>query len=258
MLLVPPNVTKPRPGAFRPWIWHWSWKPHPAWMPDGPAKNPDKYTPDWVVPLWNKKDRFEEIHLKEYTSRCLKDDLQWCICIRCQFQVFTHHKGSDSNLDLVPVFPDRLLDSFVQYIFFLCSSYQQVLLCFIVRTSQWKDFIPPLSHSERNLPFAPVLLNYKLTEAFSGMFVIFISKLKLYIFSVLILMFHRPTDQCIECLPIVWETGVQSNVESYQILKTWYLMLPCLTLSIIRYGSRVKCSNPGNRGVPSPTPRCSS
>ena len=29
-------------------------------------------------------------------------------------------------------------------------------------------------------------------------------------------------------------------VESYQRLKKWYLMPPWLTLSIIRYGSRVK------------------
>ena len=36
------------------------------------------------------------------------------------------------------------------------------------------------------------------------------------------------------------ETWVQSQVESYQRLKKWYLMPPCLTLSIIRYGSRVK------------------
>ena len=35
-------------------------------------------------------------------------------------------------------------------------------------------------------------------------------------------------------LPMVWETGVQSQFESFQRLKKWYLMLPCLTLSIIR------------------------
>ena len=35
-------------------------------------------------------------------------------------------------------------------------------------------------------------------------------------------------------------------------------MSPCLTLSIIRYGSRVKWSNPGKGVVPSPTPWCSS
>ena len=39
------------------------------------------------------------------------------------------------------------------------------------------------------------------------------------------------------------ETGVQPLVESYQRLKKWYLMSPCLTLSIIRYGSRVKWNN---------------
>ena len=40
--------------------------------------------------------------------------------------------------------------------------------------------------------------------------------------------------------------------------KKWYLMPPCSTLSIIRYGSRVKWSNPGKGVVPSPTPWCSS
>ena len=53
------------------------------------------------------------------------------------------------------------------------------------------------------------------------------------------------------------EIWVQSPVESYQRLKKWYLMPPCLTLSIIRYGSRVKWSNPGKGVAPSPTPRCS-
>ena len=32
---------------------------------------------------------------------------------------------------------------------------------------------------------------------------------------------------------------VQSQVESYQRLKKWYLIPPCLTLSIIRYVSRI-------------------
>ena len=35
-------------------------------------------------------------------------------------------------------------------------------------------------------------------------------------------------------------------------------MPPCLTLSIIRYGSRVKWRNPGKGVEPSPTPWCSS
>ena len=41
-------------------------------------------------------------------------------------------------------------------------------------------------------------------------------------------------------------------------LRIWYLLPHCLTLSIIRYGSRVKWSNPGKGVVPSRTPRCSS
>ena len=53
-------------------------------------------------------------------------------------------------------------------------------------------------------------------------------------------------------------TGVQSQVESYQRLKKWYLMPPCLALNTIRWWSRVKWSNPGNGVAPSPTPRCSS
>ena len=60
------------------------------------------------------------------------------------------------------------------------------------------------------------------------------------------------------CLPMAWETSVQSQIKSFQRLKKWYLMLPCLTLSIIRYESRVKWSNPGNGIVLSPTPWCSS
>ena len=57
---------------------------------------------------------------------------------------------------------------------------------------------------------------------------------------------------------MVWETGVQFQVMSYQRLKKWYLMLPCLALWTIRWGSKVKWSNPGDGVAPSSTPRCSS
>ena len=40
--------------------------------------------------------------------------------------------------------------------------------------------------------------------------------------------------------------------------KKWFLIPPCLTLSMIRYISRVKWSNPGKGVAPSPTLRCSS
>ena len=40
--------------------------------------------------------------------------------------------------------------------------------------------------------------------------------------------------------PKVRETGVQSQVNSYQRLNEWYLMPPRLTISIVRYESRVK------------------
>ena len=58
--------------------------------------------------------------------------------------------------------------------------------------------------------------------------------------------------------PMVQETGVQSQVASYQRLLKWFLIPPCLTLSNIRYVSRVKWSNPGKGVAPFPTPRCSS
>ena len=47
----------------------------------------------------------------------------------------------------------------------------------------------------------------------------------------------------------------RSPIPGRVIQKTqkWYLIPPCLTLSIIRYGSRVKWSNPGKGIAPSPT-----
>ena len=54
--------------------------------------------------------------------------------------------------------------------------------------------------------------------------------------------------------------GDRGSIPGRVIPKTqkWYLMPPCLTLSIIRHGSRVKWSNPGKRIMPSTTPRCGS
>ena len=39
--------------------------------------------------------------------------------------------------------------------------------------------------------------------------------------------------------------GDQGSISGQVILKKWYLMPPCLTLSIIRYVLRVKWSNLG-------------
>ena len=68
---------------------------------------------------------------------------------------------------------------------------------------------------------------------------------------------YRTLAKRLECSLMARETWVQSQVESYQRLKKWYLMPPCLTLSILRYGSRVKWSNPGKGVAPFPTPWCS-
>ena len=53
---------------------------------------------------------------------------------------------------------------------------------------------------------------------------------------------------------MVRETRVQSQVTSYQRLWKCNLIPPYLTLSNIRYVSRVKWINPGKGEVPSPTP----
>ena len=62
----------------------------------------------------------------------------------------------------------------------------------------------------------------------------------------------------VECSPMARETGVQSNVGSYQRLKNLYLIPLVLTLSIIRYRSRLKWSNTGKGVGPFPTSRCNS
>ena len=51
---------------------------------------------------------------------------------------------------------------------------------------------------------------------------------------------------------------VQSQVESYQRLKNYLLVLPCLTLSVISYGLRIKWTSPWKEAASFPTPWCSS
>ena len=54
-------------------------------------------------------------------------------------------------------------------------------------------------------------------------------------------------------LTYIWHPDIGLAVRVFAN-RQWYLMPPCLTLSIIRYGSRVKWSNPGKGVAPSPTP----
>ena len=54
----------------------------------------------------------------------------------------------------------------------------------------------------------------------------------------------------LEFSPKARETLVQSQIDSFQILKKWYLMFPCLTLSIIRYGSTVRGAIQGKEQHP--------
>ena len=50
----------------------------------------------------------------------------------------------------------------------------------------------------------------------------------------------------------------QGSIPGHVIPKTLKMVRPCLTLSNIRYESKVKWSNPGKGVAPSPTHRCSS
>ena len=52
--------------------------------------------------------------------------------------------------------------------------------------------------------------------------------------------------------------GFNPRTSHIKDLKKWYLMPPRLTLSIIRYGSWIRWSNPGKGVAPFPIPWCSS
>ena len=49
---------------------------------------------------------------------------------------------------------------------------------------------------------------------------------------------------------MIREIGVQSQVESYQKHKRWYLMLPCLTFNIIWYETSVSGAIRGKEWCP--------
>ena len=83
------------------------------------------------------------------------------------------------------------------------------------------------------------------------------------------LICHKTQPNCminfclLKCINIVSRVfangpGDQGSIPGCVILKKWYLILPCLTLSNMRYVSRVKWSNPGKGVTPSPTSQCSS
>ena len=49
---------------------------------------------------------------------------------------------------------------------------------------------------------------------------------------------------------MAWEIGFQSQIESYQRLRKWYLIPPCLIVSIIKCISRVKWCDLGKEVAP--------
>ena len=79
-------------------------------------------------------------------------------------------------------------------------------------------------------------------------------KSDIYIYIYIYIYITSPLLLWVEHSSIARETRVQSLVELTKGSKKWYLMPPCLTLSIKRYGSNIKRSNPGKGVMPSPTP----
>ena len=51
---------------------------------------------------------------------------------------------------------------------------------------------------------------------------------------------NKKLTEWVECSLMAQDTGVQSQVESYQRLRKRLLMPPCLTFSILRYKSNSK------------------
>ena len=62
----------------------------------------------------------------------------------------------------------------------------------------------------------------------------------------------------LKALPIVRETGVQSQVESYQRLKKMVLDAALLNTQHFKVWIKGKEEHPGNGVAPSPTSRCNS
>ena len=69
---------------------------------------------------------------------------------------------------------------------------------------------------------------------------------------------YRTLAWWLQCSIMARETWVQSQNESYQRLTKFYLIHTCLTLSIIKYESRVNWINPGKRVAFFSTPWLSS
>ena len=69
-------------------------------------------------------------------------------------------------------------------------------------------------------------------------FLFFIERLKVYFPKRNNYTHNGPNNWWVDYSLILQETGVQSQAKSYQRLKKWHLMSPCLTLSIIRYRSK--------------------
>ena len=93
-----------------------------------------------------------------------------------------------------------------------------------------------------------IILSNVLKQLF--FFFIFLSPTVIYIY----IYIYIERERVLKCTPMAPQTWIESQVESYQRLKLWYLMPPGLTFSIVRYGSRIKWSNPGKGVTPSPTP----
>ena len=90
--------------------------------------------------------------------------------LQCWFRVVARHIGSDSNPDLDPEFPDRLLDRFVQYIICLPTKgkYSNVYISSALTDEKSSS---PHPYLYKEIYALHLLCLITVTDAYSGMFV---------------------------------------------------------------------------------------
>ena len=153
-------------------------------------------------------------------------------------------KGNDDNYGYFLLQKSLLFFSFLLF----CQSFltwllqQEVFYGSIIRTK-----------SEQNMSGTFYSTALDSTDALSYIHTHLCQEISVII--IIIIVMTSSFVKWLECSPMVWDTGVQSWSSHTKDSKKWYLMPPCLTLSIIRYESRAKWSNL-KRASSSPIPWC--
>ena len=137
----------------------------------------------------------------------------------------------------------QLLDSLIQFDLTSMLMLINTLLFLIKDLSQllkWVSIWKSIIYNFDLYNISPVVLNYQKYVAFwqlnTGDTLAW-TNLDLYITgnNWSIIQRNLPIGVVVECSPTSQKTRVQFQVESYQRLKKWYLLPPCLTLYIILF-----------------------